>query len=60
MAARVAPVVAVAVGPAPDPDRTPVTDTARIVFTPSGRQGEVERGTNVLDAARQPAVALAA
>jgi uncharacterized 2Fe-2S/4Fe-4S cluster protein (DUF4445 family) len=54
----VAPVVAVAVGPAPDPDRTPVTDTARIVFTPSGRQGEVERGTNVLDAARELGVDL--
>ncbi len=27
-------------------------DSVRVVFTPSGRQGEVERGTTILDAAR--------
>ena len=35
-----------------------MTDMARIVFTPSGRQGEVEHGTNVLDAARELGVDL--
>ncbi len=29
-----------------------MTEPVRIVFTPSGRQGEVERGTSILDAAR--------
>ena len=29
-----------------------MADPVRIVFTPSGRQGEVERGTSILDAAR--------
>ncbi len=35
-----------------------MTETARIVFTPSGRQGEVERGTTILDAARELGVDL--
>ena len=29
-----------------------MSDPVRVVFTPSGRQGEVERGTTILDAAR--------
>ena len=33
-------------------------DHVRVVFTPSGRQGEVERGTNILDAARELGVDL--
>ena len=33
-------------------------DSVRVVFTPSGRQGEVERGTNILDAARELGVDL--
>ncbi len=35
-----------------------MTDSVRVVFTPSGRQGEVERGTNILDAARELGVDL--
>ena len=35
-----------------------MSDTVRVVFTPSGRQGEVERGTNILDAARELGVDL--
>jgi len=35
-----------------------MSDSVRVVFTPSGRQGEVERGTSVLDAARQLGVDL--
>ncbi len=35
-----------------------VSDSVRVVFTPSGRQGEVERGTNILDAARELGVDL--
>ena len=35
-----------------------MSDTARIVFTPSGRQGDVARGTNILDAARELGVDL--
>ena len=39
--------------------RPPImTDSVRVVFTPSGRQGEVERGTNILDAARELGVDL--
>ena len=34
------------------PDSSAVPDSVRVVFTPSGRQGEVERGTTILDAAR--------
>ena len=29
------------------------TDDVKIVFTPSGRQGQVAKGTNLLQAARQ-------
>ena len=36
----------------------PVTDTARVVFTPSGRQGAVAVGTSVLEAARRLGVDL--
>ena len=35
-----------------------MSDTARVVFTPSGRQGDVARGTTVLDAARELGVDL--
>ena len=35
-----------------------MTDSVRVVFTPSGRQGEVARGTNILDAARELGVDL--
>jgi len=35
-----------------------MSDSVRVVFTPSGRQGEVERGTNILDAARELGVDL--
>ena len=35
-----------------------MTDSVRVVFTPSGRQGEVERGTNLLNAARELGVDL--
>ena len=35
-----------------------MTDPVHVVFTPSGRQGEVERGTNILDAARELGVDL--
>ena len=35
-----------------------MTDSVRVVFTPSGRQGEVERGTTILDAARELGVDL--
>ncbi|MBT8212418.1 MAG: DUF4445 domain-containing protein, partial [Acidimicrobiia bacterium] len=35
-----------------------MTETARVVFTPSGRQGDVARGTTVLDAARELGVDL--
>lgn len=35
-----------------------MTTTARIVFTPSGRQGTVARGTTILDAARELGVDL--
>ena len=35
-----------------------MSDSVRIVFTPSGRQGNVERGTSVLDAARELGVDL--
>lgn len=35
-----------------------MSDTARVVFLPSGRRGEVVRGTTVLDAARQLGVDL--
>ncbi len=49
--------VVAAVAPAPAADPT-VTDLVRVVFTPSGRQGEVERGTNILDAARDLGVDL--
>ena len=35
-----------------------MSDTVQIVFTPSGRRGEVERGTAVLDAARKLGVDL--
>ena len=35
-----------------------MSETVRVVFTPSGRQGEVERGTNILDAARELGVDL--
>lgn len=34
------------------------SDAVHVVFTPSGRQGEVERGTTVLDAARELGVDL--
>ncbi len=34
------------------PDEGIVAEDARVLFTPSGRQGDVARGTNVLDAAR--------
>ncbi len=34
------------------PDKQ-IPDTVKIVFTPSGRQGQVARGTNLLQAARQ-------
>ncbi len=47
LAAKVPLVVAVAVAAAGD-----VSDSVRVVFTPSGRRGEVQRGTTVLDAAR--------
>ena len=35
-----------------------MAETVRVVFTPSGRQGEVARGTNLLDAARELGVDL--
>ena len=35
-----------------------MTDEVRVVFTPSGRQGTVAHGTNILDAARQLGVDL--
>ncbi|MGI9604655.1 MAG: ASKHA domain-containing protein [Acidimicrobiales bacterium] len=35
-----------------------MTESARVVFTPSGRQGTVARGTTVLDAARELGVDL--
>ena len=35
-----------------------MAESVRVVFTPSGRQGEVERGTNILDAARELGVDL--
>ena len=35
-----------------------MSESVRVVFTPSGRQGEVARGTSVLDAARQLGVDL--
>ena len=35
-----------------------MSDTVRVVFTPSGRQGEIERGTDILKAARELGVDL--
>ena len=45
-------VLAVVAAPALQASPQPMSDPVHIVFTPSGRQGEVERGTSVLDAAR--------
>ncbi len=42
----------------PMADEAEIADEVRVVFTPSGRQGAVAHGTNILDAARELGVDL--
>lgn len=58
MAAKAEPAVAVGADARRLRADRVVTDSVHVVFTPSGRQGTVDRGTTVLDAARELGVDL--